>query len=60
MIMHSALCVTVLHLKNCAMQTMQKSLDFHGPPLPMALVMDAKRIKIIFLRPVPYIQHVHK
>jgi hypothetical protein len=25
----------------------QKSLDFHGPPLPMALVMDAARIKKI-------------
>jgi hypothetical protein len=28
-----------------------KSLDFHGPPLPLALIMDVTRIKSI--RPLP-------
>jgi len=30
----------------------QKSLDFQGPPLPMALEMDVARIKIISSRPI--------
>jgi hypothetical protein len=30
----------------------QKSLDFQGPPLPMALEMDVAHIKIISSRPI--------
>jgi hypothetical protein len=30
----------------------QKSLDFQGPPLPVALEMDAAHIKIISSRPI--------
>ncbi len=30
----------------------QKSLDFQGPPLPMALEMDVAHIKIISFRPI--------
>jgi hypothetical protein len=30
----------------------QTSLDFQGPPLPMALVMDVARIKIITFRAI--------
>jgi hypothetical protein len=30
----------------------QKSLDFKGPPLPMALKMDVAYIKIISSRPI--------
>jgi hypothetical protein len=35
----------------------QKGLDFHGPPLPMALEMDLLPSKS--LRPMPYKQQVH-
>jgi hypothetical protein len=30
----------------------QKSLDFQGPPLPMALVIDIARLKIIMYRTI--------
>ncbi len=42
--------MTVLGLNGARFATIfraQTSLDFQGPPLPMALVMDVARVKII-------------